>query len=199
MNIFVCETKKDSLTIKFFLTVFDTRRYNWFKNINLDTKEDTEAIQKYKKISLCLQGDSAIRTVSDQFHDGLQWAFNLENDLESQIQALTPAYAITSLEDSSTLFTLPDFYMNKIDDDNLKGIFTIKINVSQSETEEVDSQSINQYTLWLHLRAKSKFLVYDKALLLEAPARLFDDTFLAVIMKDVTRTLQPSTSESMKH
>jgi len=199
MNIFVCETKNDSLKIKFFLTAFDTRRYNWFKNTPLDTKEDTEVIQNYKKISLDMHGDHAIRTVSDQFHDGLQWAVNLENDLQSQIQALEPGYAITSLEDSSTLFTLPDFYMDAIEHANLRHIFTTRINVSKSETEEVDLQTINKYTWWLHFRAKSKFLVFEKSTLTEAPARVFDDEFLAAIMKDVTRTLQPSASESMKH
>ena len=198
-DIFVCETKKDSLKIKFFLTVFDTRRYNWFKNIHLDTKEDTEAIQEYKNICLSEDRNHAIRTVSDRFHDGLQWAVNLENVLEHQIQALKPGYAFTSLQDSSTLFTLPDFYTQTITNENLTRIFTTKKSVSKSEKEDVDLQRIKEYAWWLHFRAKSKFLEFNNATLTEDAARLFDDNFLAAIMTNITRTLKPSASESMKH
>jgi len=198
-DIFVYETKKDSLKIEFFLTVFDTRRYNWFKNIHLDTKEDTEAIQDYKHIWLSKDCNHAIRTVSDRFHDGLQWAVNLGNVLEHQIQALKPGYAVTSLQDSSTLFTLPDFYTQTITNENLTQIFTTKKSVLKSEKEDVDLQRIKEYAWWLHFRAKSKFLEFNNATLTEDAARLFADNFLAEIMTNITRTLKPSASESMKH
>jgi hypothetical protein len=189
--------RKDSLKIEFFLTVFDTRRYNWFKNIHLDTKEDTESVQEYKNIYLGKNHIHTIRTVSDRFHDGLQWAVKLENDFERQIQALEPGYAFTSLQDSSTLFTLPDFYMQTIDNENLKRIFTTN-SVSKSEKEDVDLQRIKQYAWWLHFRARSKFLEFNNRTLAEDPFLVFDDSFLAAIMTNITRTLKPSASEYMK-
>jgi hypothetical protein len=124
-DIFVCETKSDFLQIEYFLTAFDTRRYNWFKSIQLDTKEDTKSIQDYKKIQLSNDNARKIRTVSDPFQDCLQWAFKLDHGLTNQIQALEPGYAVTSLQDSSTLFTLPDFYIREIDIANLTNIFTV--------------------------------------------------------------------------
>jgi hypothetical protein len=194
-NIFVCETKNDSLGIEFFFTVFDTRRYNWFENIHLDTKEDTNSIQNYKKICFCDNDNiNKIRTVSDRFHDGLQWAFKLESDLEHQIQALEPGYAFTSLQDSSTLFTLPDFYMQTIDNANLTRIFTVN-NMPKSEKEDADVQRIKECAWWLHFRASSKFLEFNKKILTEEPARVFDNSDLKVIMEHITRTLKPSASE----
>jgi len=71
----VCEVQ-DRLQQKNFFTAFDTRRCSWFRDVHLDTEEDTELIQTYKKISLSGQSGKAGEwsTVSDQFQDCLQWA-----------------------------------------------------------------------------------------------------------------------------
>ena len=197
-DIFVCETKSDFLQIEYFLTAFDTRRYNWFKNIQLDAKEDMKSIQYYKKIHLGNDNARKIRTVSDPFQDCLQWAFKLDHGLTNQIQALELGYAVTSLQNSSTLFTLPDFYIREFNIANLTNIFNVK-SVSKSEREHADLTNVKNYKWWLHFRAKSKFLEFNHATLTENAARLFDNNFLAVIMTNITRTLKPSASESMKH
>jgi len=195
VDTFVLETKHDFLRTEYFMTVFNTRRCNWFKSIQLDSKEDTIYLEDYKNISLNLNPNGKkIRTVSDVFHNGLQWAFNTSNDFTTQVEKITTAYSLSSLKESSTLFTLPDFYLEKITQASINTIFQ---HSSIKDTENADFHDLQNCKWWITFRGKSNFLRYDQKTLVEEQNRVFKDDCLATIMTDVKRTLRPSASESM--
>ena len=80
----------------FFFTACDTRRCSWFRDVHLDTDEDTELIQTYKTISLKTQSETPDkwRTVADQFQAGLQWACITDTNTQNALEKLKPAYAL---------------------------------------------------------------------------------------------------------
>jgi hypothetical protein len=92
-DLHVCKVQEDTLKDVFFFTAFDTRRYNWFRNDQLDTKEDTQEIEDFEKISL---SPPAIgwKTVSDHINDNLQWAWCTDISMEDKLQKLKPSYDI---------------------------------------------------------------------------------------------------------
>lgn len=192
-EIFVCETKYDSLKTKYFLTAFDTRRYNWFNNVHLDTKEDTECIQSYKNIYLQNVTSDIVKTVCDPFDDRIQWGFQFEESFETKIKNLQPGYSISPLSKSSTLFTLPDFYLPEIEAQSLSQIFSG--NQKGVETENVTENNLKDDTWWLQSRGRSKFLQYQNATLNQQAAYVFKNEFLADIMTNINRILKPSSSE----
>ncbi|NBX17202.1 MAG: hypothetical protein EBR09_07545 [Proteobacteria bacterium] len=192
-EIFVCETKYDSLKTKYFLTAFDTRRYNWFNNVHLDTKEDTECIQSYKNIYLQNVTSDIVKTVCDPFDDRIQWGFQFEESFETKIKNLQPGYSISPLSKSSTLFTLPDFYLPEIEAQSLSKIFSG--NQKGVETENVTENNLKDDTWWLQSRGRSKFLQYQNATLNQQAAYVFKNEFLADIMTNINRILKPSSSE----
>lgn len=189
----VCKSSDDILKTNYFLTAFDTRRYDWFKKIQIDTVEDTKSIQKYKKIHLKTTRAENIRTISNQLEDGLQWALNLNTSFEDSMQTFTPGYSVSSLSQSSTLYTLPDFYVQQIKSEILSQIFTQKPNVVdiQPTTEE----QLKTLAWWLKCRMTSSFLKYDNKTLNEESSRIFQNDVLATMMTNINRILKPQASK----
>ena len=54
-HIFVHETKHDFLKTRYFITTFDTRKCDWFKNVELDTEEDTIYLQERHLILITIK------------------------------------------------------------------------------------------------------------------------------------------------
>jgi hypothetical protein len=104
-DLHVCDVRKDILHDMFFFTAFDTRRYSWFRKYRLDTEEDTRDIEAFEKISLS-PGATGWQTVSDDFDDNLQWAWDTGISMEDELQKLKPSYDLKDLDDvRSSMFT----------------------------------------------------------------------------------------------
>ncbi len=92
----VCEVAEDRLQRSFFFTAFDTRRCSWFRDVHLDTEEDTELVQTYKKIYL---------------------------SEPSGLERLQPAYALGQLSEASCLFMMPDFHVHDLDQASVQALY----------------------------------------------------------------------------
>jgi hypothetical protein len=190
----VCEVAEDSLQRSFFFTAFDTRRCSWFRDVHLDTEEDTELVQTYKRISLSEPSGGAGEwsTVSDQFQDGLQWACVTGIDTEQALESLQPAYALRHLHEGVGLFTMPDFYVLNLDQASVQGLY-IPVNASKDEQIDTDLQKTLSHATWMPLKGDSRFLIVEGHSLRNAYA----DKQLQDIMSQISQTLKTSASESM--
>ncbi len=97
-DLHVCKVREDMLRDMFFFTVFDTRRYSWFRNYRLDMEEDTREIEDFEKISLSPPAPGW-KTVSDHFNDNLQWAWCTGMSIEDKLKELKPSYDLEDLDD----------------------------------------------------------------------------------------------------
>jgi hypothetical protein len=190
----VCEVAEDSLQRSFFFTAFDTRRCSWFRDVHLDTEEDTELVQTYKRISLSepSRGAREWSTVSDQFQDGMQWACVTGIDTEQALESLKPAYALRHLHEGLGLFTMPDFYVLNLDQASVQGLY-IPVNASKDEQINTDLQKTLSHATWMPLKGDSRFLIVEGHSLRNAYA----DKQLQDIMSQISQTLKTSASESM--
>ena len=148
----VCQVGLDTLAPKKFFTTFDTRRCSWFRNVRMDTKEDTDVVQQFKNIYL--SGDCSDKelwkTVSDPFQDNVQWACCTQIDTKSHLRNLKPAYNLQGFIDTYCLFTMPDFFVQKLDADHVKKLKT-KITAPKVEQIFIDLSAVFSDKIWMSL------------------------------------------------
>jgi hypothetical protein len=191
----VCEVQKDTLHDMFFCTAFDTRRYSWFRKYRLDTEEETRDIEAFEKISLS-PGATGWQTVSDDFDDNLQWAWDTGMSIEDKLKELKPCYDLEDLEDvTSSMFTLPDFCLKKLNASNVAKLYTP--NSSRTEVlHEVPSAEIILHETWMPIKGNSTPLRLKKSDKIMGSLRaVYENAPLKEIMSRIDQTLKPSSSE----
>lgn len=192
----VCDIQNDEFKQAFFFTAFDTRRCSWFRDVHLDTDEDTELIQTYKTIYLNTQSEppDKWKTVADQFQDGLQWACITDTNTQNALGKLKPAYALTGLNEAASLYTLPDFQLDTLNVANVRSLYNQKT-ASKYEHVNIDINKLQDYETWTPLKGNSKFLVVEEHLL----TNIYENRRLADTMSQISQTLKISASENMLH
>ncbi len=194
-DLHVCEVQEDTLHDMFFFTAFDTRRYSWFRKYRLDTEEENREIEDFEKISL-LSRVPRWKTVSDQFSDNLQWAWDTGINMEDELQKLKPSYDLEELDGvTSSMFTLPDLCLGKLNTSNVAKLYT-PISSRTEVFHEVPEAQILSPETWMPIKGNSTPLRVRKADLKTASLRpVYQNAFLEGIMSRIDQTLKPSSSE----
>ena len=204
-KICVCKVTEDTLVPKKFFTSLDTRRCSWFHKVHQDTEDDMQLIQEYKKMKLKgLSVDvKTWRTVSDQFHDGMQWACFTDVDTKQYLDKLTPAYTFSNISATSCLFTMPDFYIQDLTEAAVRRLYQSRRSKNQKDIQVCEFlQRILLYKPWLPLKADSRFLqVRDsdkKSSAIHELENKYENPFLEEIMSQISKNLTPSSSEHIQ-
>lgn len=205
----VFETNADTLGEKMFCTMFDTRRYDWFKKIKVEAAEDLEIIEKMTNVRIVQTAKLWLPLLENSL-ENLQWAFASDVETRKKVQSLKPGYAFKksfpvdidgSAAGDYSLFTLPDFLLKKATVENID-------NAKQASTVvSADSCKINQAKIlepktWWILRGESGNLtIFDEkdANKMYNLKQAYEDETIAKIMENIDEILTSSASETMEH
>jgi hypothetical protein len=194
-DLHVCDVRGDTLHDMFFFTAFDTRRYSWFRKYRLDTEEETREIEEFEQIRLS-PPTTGWKTVSDQFSDNLQWAWDTGISMEDKLKKLKPSYDLEELDGvTSSMFTLPDLCLEKLNASNVAKLCTL-VSARTEVFHEVPEAEILSHETWMPIKGNSTPLRVKKADLRTASLRaVYENALLEGIMSRIDQTLKPSSSE----
>jgi hypothetical protein len=200
----VHKTNMDTLEEKMFCVMFDTRRYDWFRKIKVEDKEDMDLIQTMTHVKMIQPQDGWLPLLENNF-ETLQWVKVSEFDTRDIVGKLQPGYAFKHHSDPNlpcTLFTLPDFqYMEEMTIEFVKDIMQSGI-LTTADSCVMDINELVAPKTWWSMRGESgKLMVYH------APDKKkmfcfindFDDDTISKFMGDIDAILTSSASESMEH
>jgi hypothetical protein len=194
----------DTLEEKMFCVMFDTRRYDWFRKIKVEDKEDMDLIQTMTHVKMIQPQDGWLPLLENNF-ETLQWVKVSEFDTRDSVSKLEPGYAFknTNKRRVPTLHTLPDFEFDEdLTENLLDAIMDGVKNIRTADSCVYECKELLKYKTWWSMRGESgKLITYRAAdkTKMYGFAKDYEDETISKFMGDIDAILTSSASESMEH